>query len=46
MPTTTGMKGAGFYDQHSTAQLATIHALQSWIAAAATYSDTSWWPPS
>jgi hypothetical protein len=28
------MKGAGFYDQHSTAQLATIHAFQDWIEAA------------
>jgi hypothetical protein len=28
------MKGAGYYDQHSTAQLATIHALQDWIEAA------------
>jgi gibberellin A4 carboxyl methyltransferase len=34
MPTITGMKGAGYYDQHSTAQLATIHALQDWIEAA------------
>jgi hypothetical protein len=34
MPATTGMKGAGYYDQHSTAQLATIHALQDWIDAA------------
>src|SRR6516165_186205 len=34
MPATTGMKGAGYYDQHSTAQLATIHALQDWIEAA------------
>jgi hypothetical protein len=25
------MKGAGFYDQHSTAQLASIHALQDWV---------------
>ena len=31
MPTTTGMKGAGYYDQHSTAQLATIGALQDWV---------------
>jgi hypothetical protein len=31
MPSTTGMKGAGYYDQHSTAQLATIHALQDWM---------------
>ena len=34
MPATTGMKGAGYYDQHSTAQLATIYALQDWIEAA------------
>jgi hypothetical protein len=25
------MKGAGFYDQHSTVQLASIHALQDWV---------------
>ena len=31
MPATTGMKGAGYYDQHSGAQLATIHALQDWV---------------
>src|SRR5215813_13832039 len=31
MPATTGMKGAGYYDQHSTAQLATIQALQDWV---------------
>ena len=31
MPTTTGMKGAGYYDQHSAAQLATIHALEDWV---------------
>jgi cyclopropane-fatty-acyl-phospholipid synthase len=31
MPATTGMKGAGYYDQNSTAQLATIRALQGWI---------------
>lgn len=34
MPATTGMKGAGYYDQHSTAQRTTIHALQDWIEAA------------
>jgi hypothetical protein len=34
MPATTGMKGAGFYDQHSTAQLATIQALQGWVEEA------------
>src|SRR5262249_34081191 len=31
MPTTTGMKGAGYYDQHSTPQLAAIRALQGWV---------------
>jgi hypothetical protein len=31
MPATTGMKGAGYYDQHSTAQLASIRALQGWV---------------
>ena len=31
MPATTGMKGAGYYDQHSTAQLASIQALQGWV---------------
>ena len=31
MPATTGMKGAGYYDQNSTAQLATIQALQDWV---------------
>jgi hypothetical protein len=25
------MKGAGYYDQHSTAQLSTIHALEDWV---------------
>jgi SAM dependent carboxyl methyltransferase len=35
MPATTGMKGAGFYDQHSTAQLSAIQALQDWVHAAA-----------
>src|SRR5262249_49919608 len=34
MPATTGMKGAGYYDRHSTAQLSSIHALQDWIDAA------------
>jgi hypothetical protein len=28
------MKGAGYYDQHSTAQRTTIHALQDWVEAA------------
>jgi hypothetical protein len=31
MPATTGMKGAGYYDQHSTAQLSSIQALQGWL---------------
>jgi hypothetical protein len=31
MPTTTGMKGAGYYDRHSGAQLASIEALQDWV---------------
>jgi len=31
MPATTGMKCAGYYDQHSTAQLSSIEALQDWI---------------
>jgi hypothetical protein len=31
MPAITGMKGAGYYDQHSTAQLSSIQALQEWV---------------
>jgi gibberellin A4 carboxyl methyltransferase len=31
MPATTGMKGAGFYDQHSTAQQASIRLVFDWI---------------
>jgi gibberellin A4 carboxyl methyltransferase len=31
MPATTGMKSAGYYDQHSTAQLSAIQALQRWV---------------
>jgi hypothetical protein len=31
MPATTGMKGAGYYDRHSGAQLSTIQALQDWV---------------
>jgi SAM dependent carboxyl methyltransferase len=31
MPATTGMKGAGYYDQHSTAQLSAIQAIQGWV---------------
>jgi hypothetical protein len=34
MPATTGMKGAGYYDQHSTTQLASIQALEDWVEAA------------
>jgi hypothetical protein len=35
MPATTGMKGAGYYDQHSTAQMASIAALRDWLEQAA-----------
>jgi hypothetical protein len=31
MPATTGMKGAGYYDRHSGAQLSAIRALQDWV---------------
>jgi hypothetical protein len=31
MPTITGMKGAGYYDQHSTAQMSSIQTLQDWV---------------
>lgn len=31
MPATTGMKAAGYYDQHSTAQLASIRFVFDWI---------------
>jgi gibberellin A4 carboxyl methyltransferase len=31
MPATTGMKGAGYYDRHSTAQLASIRLVFPWI---------------
>ena len=34
MPVTTGMKGAGYYDQHSTAQLASIRLVLDWIDSA------------
>ncbi|MBV8677916.1 MAG: cyclopropane-fatty-acyl-phospholipid synthase [Planctomycetaceae bacterium] len=34
MPATTGMKGAGYYDRHSTAQLSSIQALQDWVEGA------------
>jgi hypothetical protein len=34
MPATTGMKGAGYYDRHSGAQLAVIQALQDWVEGA------------
>jgi len=36
MPTTTGMKGAGYYDQHSGAQMASIQALMGWVDDAVT----------
>jgi hypothetical protein len=35
MPATTGMKGAGYYDRHSGAQLASIQALLGWVEGAA-----------
>jgi hypothetical protein len=31
MPATTGMKGAGYYDRHSTAQMSSIQALGDWL---------------
>ncbi len=31
MPVTTGMKGAGYYDQYSTAQLASMQLVRDWI---------------
>jgi hypothetical protein len=31
MPATTGMKGAGYDDQRSTAQLSAIQAIQGWV---------------
>ena len=31
MPATTGMKGAGYYDRHSTVQMSSIQILQDWI---------------
>jgi hypothetical protein len=31
MPTTTGMKGAGYYDRHSGAQMSSIQILQDWV---------------
>src|SRR5271166_4086676 len=36
MPATTGMKGAGYYDQHSSAQLASIQLVFDWIEDAIT----------
>src|SRR5262245_4176425 len=36
MPATTGMKGAGYYDRHSGAQLSGIQALQDWVDDAVT----------
>jgi hypothetical protein len=35
MPATIGMKGDGFYDDHSSGQRASIESLASWIEAAA-----------
>jgi hypothetical protein len=34
MPATTGMKGAGYYDQHSGTQLSAVRALKHWVDAA------------
>ncbi|HTU17119.1 MAG TPA: hypothetical protein VMG10_03590 [Gemmataceae bacterium] len=34
MPVTTGMKGAGYYDRHSTAQLVSIQLVFDWIETA------------
>jgi gibberellin A4 carboxyl methyltransferase len=34
MPATTGMKGSGYYDQHSTAQLASMRLVFDWIEMA------------
>ena len=31
MPATTGMKGAGYYDRHSTAQMFSIQATRDWV---------------
>jgi hypothetical protein len=31
MPATTGMKGSGYYDQHSETQLSAIQAFQDWV---------------
>jgi gibberellin A4 carboxyl methyltransferase len=31
MPAITGMKGAGYYDKHSTAQRSAIQAIQHWV---------------
>jgi hypothetical protein len=31
MPTTTGMKGAGYYDRHSGTQMSSIQILQDWV---------------
>jgi hypothetical protein len=31
MPATTGMKGAGYYDRHSTAQMSAIQAIRDWV---------------
>jgi hypothetical protein len=41
MPATTGMKGAGYYDQYSTAQLSAIQALQDWVDDAVANSRPS-----
>ncbi len=39
MPVTTGMKGGGFYDEHSSPQLSAILAVLHWLEAALGQSD-------
>src|SRR6516164_174516 len=34
MPAITGMKGAGYYDRHSTAQMFSIQAIRDWVDVA------------
>jgi hypothetical protein len=33
MPATTGMKGAGYYDQRSGGKLSAIQAIRDWVSA-------------
>src|SRR5262245_61986979 len=39
MPATSGMKGEGFYDQHSSPQMAAIEAVLPWLEDAVVRSD-------